>query len=301
MYVGAIRFLEVHMDYKAFVHGLEGISGTSVGAVVGLGILVGMGHSDFEDMGVCAPVDIAPCPDISNLASSYGLDGGSAVRRVVHDILRRAGLSPDVTLGTLKRLTGKAFVCCSTNMNTYEAVYLSAETAPDLGVADAVFMSSCIPLLYTPFSHRGCLHVDGSLSDNLPCVFPVSETMFWGFEGEMIPTAIHTWTDYMRALLDLANDRGRHNQQSLAAHPHMIVFCVPKCYHSEARHMWQRRTFVKQMASVGYGTMLFHFRPDVLGSLRDLIFATVSLFLGMMRLPAQELCGGELVACPAND
>ena len=162
------------------------------------------------------PHNIAPCLDMTRFITNYGFDNGETIRNVVRKLLTIAGLSGDATLGDMNRLLQKEFVCCTTDLHTGHAIYLSHLTHKELGVAEAVFMSMCVPLLFTPVCYKDMLHVDGSLSHNIPHYFPKNDTLYFVFQNENRRVPIHTWTDYIGAIISQCMCNIKHRR----IHPH---------------------------------------------------------------------------------
>lgn len=204
MYLGAFSALERHYNLMKKLDGIKGIAGTSVGALAGLGLLLGLSSADIKD--VLFPIvssirNIAPTLDISLFISNYGLDDGDNLRNAIKNVLKRGGLSDESTLKDLKRLLKKDFICCTTNLNTRQCEYLTAETHEHLSVIDAVFMSMCVPFLFTPFEYKQNLYADGGLSSNLPECFPNDKTLFFTFDLKDRTNQINSWNEYLESVI----------------------------------------------------------------------------------------------------
>ena len=142
-------------------------------------------------------------PDLTLLLHNFGCEDGSGIRDMVQRILELGGLSPNSTLGDLKRLlrVDVAFVC--TNLCTGRAFLLDAESAPRMRVCDAVYASCCVPLLFTPVQlDKTTLLVDGCLSCNQPEVFDPASTLFVTVTFPRNATeGIASWPDFLQGMV----------------------------------------------------------------------------------------------------
>ena len=111
-----------------------------------------------------------------------------------------SGLHENTTLGDLKRLLGKEFICIGTNLNNESEEILGSTATPTVRVCDAIYMSCCIPFVFTPTKHMDSLVIDGSLVCNQPVVFPINETLFWSLTTKKPTLDIHTWPDYVNSV-----------------------------------------------------------------------------------------------------
>ena len=180
VFEGILECLEDNMPmYNEWNHSLKGVAGTSGGAlmclIVALGIIREKRINIFKCL--CDFNNILQCPDVTLIIENYGLEDGKALRVIVQDILILGGLSGASTMSDMKRLLRLDIVFVAHNLNTGYPVHISASTFPDMPVADAVFASCCIPLLFTPLKYKGLLLCDGMLSESVPDVFPVNSTL----------------------------------------------------------------------------------------------------------------------------
>ena len=150
--------------------------------------------------------------DIENFVTHFGIQRGEAMREIVQRVLRCAGLSDETTFERLFNLTHRRFICSGTNLNLGCPVLFSAETTPRMKVVEAVFISMCIPFVFSPVEFEGNLHVDGALSCNLPMgVFPPNETLVITFDSPP-RYPLNGWTDYVQALTRLGWRRDEESE-----------------------------------------------------------------------------------------
>ena len=214
VYTGFLSALEDHFcrgpggaeAYAAWRSQLLGVAGTSSGALAALALALGLERStrtaalrEFSDMR-----RILPSVDIARLYRNHGADDGQGLRACVAHLLTAGGLSPTSTLGDVRRLLRLDFVCFATELQSSTAVALSAATAPDMRVCDAIYASCCLPFAFVPLRRGdGAVLVDGCMLARLPDPFPdgartlyVDVTLTEACEG-----GIGSWPGFLRALL----------------------------------------------------------------------------------------------------
>ena len=187
-FVGCLRALE---EADAMTR-VRTVVGCSAGAIVALFVAAGLSSHDIETWASRGFADRslldADIEGVLSLIDRLGIDDGERVMSSIRAAVaaRLAVVAPrlcahsaraaagDPTFLELAKATGRDLVVCVSNLEACERVLLSVDTAPNLGVAEAVRMSISIPLLFTPV--RACLRaggptctfVDGGLFDYCP-------------------------------------------------------------------------------------------------------------------------------------
>jgi hypothetical protein len=209
VYVGALHAIEdqfertYNMSYEAWRDKLKGVVGTSAGAIIALFVLLGTDRSirkKYVEI-LTNMQHLIPCPDLGLLVSYYGVENGNTFKELIQELLKESGLSPDSTLGDLKRLLRKQYICIATNLHTSTRVLLSSDTDPHLRVCDAVYMSCCVPFVFQPFAYNGDLIVDGCLTCNEPDVFPPEETTSWSVTTNDPHKDIHNLPAFVQSIV----------------------------------------------------------------------------------------------------
>lgn len=204
MFFGFMKALLQNKHFKDCVENAHGFAGTSMGAIISLVLILNLEYEVLHD--ILRPYfenvsNVAPNMDLSRLLKEYGLDDGRTIKQIIGTIIRTGGLSEDNTLSDFKRLLRKTFVCCTTELESRKSVYLSAESHPSMKVVDAVFMSLCVPFLFTPVEYNDRLYVDGAMTSYLPDCFDANQTLFVLVGANRNACrSIRTWNDYIQAV-----------------------------------------------------------------------------------------------------
>jgi predicted acylesterase/phospholipase RssA len=176
LFIGAMAALERHGLRR---HELRGAVGTSAGALFALATCAGTSYATLaqivaDDHGT----DLFSNVDVARLVNGLGLDDGTQLRQLIDMVLVRSGLVSGTTFDDLLRLTGRQSVCVGTNLDRGEAFVWCTDSTPHECVADAMYASMCIPMMFVPPVFRGETHVDGCLAMS-PLVghFPLEQTL----------------------------------------------------------------------------------------------------------------------------
>lgn len=161
--------MDVVRDTVGFAEGLR-VAGTSCGAIVGLCVALGIRGSDVVRAALETGTSDLFKGSVSRLFEGLGMDDGSKLFGKVADILGGLWGSDLRTLSLrgLRELTGVSLTAVATCLETRSAERLGPDTHPDLGVMDAVRMSSSVPIVFEPVRHSGKTYLDGGLSEYFP-------------------------------------------------------------------------------------------------------------------------------------
>lgn len=228
-YLGFLDALEDHLEaqcgqsFDAWRQSLQGVAGTSAGSLVALVLILGLDRTarhellqEISDMRA-----LLRCPDIGRLVRHFGWEDGTAFKEMVQHCLMRGGLSAQSTLADLKRLLRVDFVCMCTHLATGTEYALSSAATPRVLVCDALYASCCVPFLFSPPIIDGHLVVDGSLSCDLPDVFPDDDTLFVRVRARHDAAAhgvrMDTWSDFLHGIVGCSIQAQEIKKQAIAA------------------------------------------------------------------------------------
>lgn len=163
-HIGALHAL----DEIGMLKNIDTYSGTSVGALLSLLLIIGYTANEIYDFICQMDLDKIKEFNVSNLFTEFGLDDGKKMIIVIEKILSSRGISSDVTFLKLYELTKKTFYVTATCLNDKKNYYYSHLHSPDMKVITAIRMSISIPIYFTPVKYKGKLYIDGGCIYNLP-------------------------------------------------------------------------------------------------------------------------------------
>jgi hypothetical protein len=203
-YTGVITSLDTLFlkKRKNLYQQLEGLSGSSIGAMFALYVTLGVrGRQLIKEVMQTNIMELEKHMTIENLMDMYGLCLPVYFKQVVYDILERYMGKGDITFQELYDMTQKHYICCVTNITTNQSEYHSYKTTPNYRVFESVAASMCIPLLFAPCIINGECYVDGGMNDNCPFrVFPIQESLIFYLDGWKRTSDMSSFQQYIVSL-----------------------------------------------------------------------------------------------------
>lgn len=179
------------LQKQGYFESAKTYSGTSVGAVIAVGLALGRHPLAMVRTVMRFPLEC----DMSSPGQNFGLDGGKGLRRFIRRVL---GLRRKTTLEDVHRISGKTVRICVCNVTDGIPEYWTHLTHPEVDVVTALRISCSIPLVFQPVRYNSKLYVDGAIVDPLPLV-DESKTLAIGFEYPR-SQSLDTMGDFIGAL-----------------------------------------------------------------------------------------------------
>lgn len=264
-------YLGVYSCFEKYVvfENVETYIGTSAGALSALCMLLNLSSRDLNE--IVTPLfssfdNIAPAFDISLMITNYGLDNGYNLKNLVKRLLALRGLSDTITFAKLYEFFPKKLIFVSTNVSKSKTEFLSYETYPDLSVVDALFMSMCVPFLFTPVEYNGNLFVDGGTLMNIPVLpdLSVDETLFI-YVPYSKKENITNWQNYIERLLMIRNNRE-------LSYPNAIVIGTDT---GGALDININQSLMKRFMNCGYNNALMYVFPCISNIVKKIVIFTI--------------------------
>ncbi len=155
---------------KKILQKIKTFIGSSVGAWLALALA--LGYTLHEIMHLCMIMDLAMFFDrdvdgdviakVSNLVMSKGVHSPDRMYEFICGIVQKKTELAALTFQQLYRFFGRELIVTACCVNTLTTRYLSRQTCPDMPIAKAVAISSCIPFVFMPTEYDGKLYVDGA-------------------------------------------------------------------------------------------------------------------------------------------
>jgi predicted acylesterase/phospholipase RssA len=153
----------------------------SAGAIIGSMIALKIDHKIIHDYLIKRPWETV-CKQnkcsILDLYDSKGLIHRGFFENMFSPLLKSVDLSIDVTLRELYEYNGIDIHIFTTEINEFVTVDLSHTTYPDWRLIDAIYVSSTIPIVFSPMILQDKCYMDAAILLNYPieeCVRTVEE------------------------------------------------------------------------------------------------------------------------------
>lgn len=109
--------------------------------------------------------------DILTIIQSINKDGIldiNTIKESYSPIFKAKDLSMDINLKDFFELTNIEFHTFSVEINSFEITDISYKTHPDWTILEAVYASSALPILFSPFKKDNKIYADGGILTNYP-------------------------------------------------------------------------------------------------------------------------------------
>ena len=150
---------------------IKTIHATSAGTLVAVAITLGYELDVVKTYLIDRPWKDVYKMDLNavfNAVKEGGMFGRTEIFKTMEPLLLGKDLSMDITLEEFYAFNKKEIHFYTTFYSTLELVDLSYKTHPTWKLVDAMFASSCLPVLFIPFLHEGDYYIDGAIVMNYP-------------------------------------------------------------------------------------------------------------------------------------
>lgn len=150
---------------------IESIYGTSSGAIVGLFICLGYEWDVINKFMIERPWEnlyYIGTEQIYNGFKQCGFYNRDILVKSYKSLFEAKDISIDVTMKELYELTNIDYHLISYEVNNLQMEDISHETYPDIKVIDAIHMTSCLPVFFTPVFIENKCFIDGGIALNYP-------------------------------------------------------------------------------------------------------------------------------------
>lgn len=169
-YYGAFKSL---IDNKFIsLPAIETIFTTSVGGIVAVLLLLNYDWETLDEYLINRPWQLlfkTDLPTLINGINKGGVYDVTIIKDVLTPLLLGKDLSPEITLGEFYQYTQKELHFISTKFHKLEISDISHKTHPEWTLIDAIYASSCLPVLFVPFEQNDNeIYIDGAIHANYP-------------------------------------------------------------------------------------------------------------------------------------
>ena len=153
------------------VDNIKTIHGVSIGAFSAFFFTIGYPFEDLEKYLIERPwkdlykLDL---PSVVRAVHNGGMYDRDTVVKSIKPLLQGKDLSIDITLEEYYEYCGKEIHMYATEYSELKIVDISHKTHPHWKLVDAIYASSCLPVLFEPFFHEGRYYIDGAVLMNYP-------------------------------------------------------------------------------------------------------------------------------------
>jgi predicted acylesterase/phospholipase RssA len=162
---------ESHKSHYWNMSNITSLYGTSAGTILAVALSLHIELDVIENYIIKRPWQNVFKLNIQNILNSFhncGILDISAMEELFNPLFKCKDLSPDISLRELYEYNHIDIHLYSVELESFELVDFSHSTHPDWRVVDALYASSCLPILFIPFKKDGKMYCDGGLLCNYP-------------------------------------------------------------------------------------------------------------------------------------
>lgn len=155
------------------INQIETVFCTSVGSIFALFIVLlnRFNWDIFDDFFIKRPWHHLFNFSMHNIIQSYdnmGIFENKIIENIVKPVFKALDLSLDITLKDFYEYTNIDMHFITSEINAFKMVDMSHKTHPDWRIVDAVYCSSCLPVLFAPHITDNEVYMDGALFQHCP-------------------------------------------------------------------------------------------------------------------------------------
>ena len=167
LFIGFLKYIKEY--YPHILDNLKNYCGTSSGALIAAGLVIGFTIDEMEELLV--KLDFKQFKDINSdgilsFFDNYGLNSCSQFDKLFRIMMKKKTGNENITFYDLYLLTNKTLTIVATNLNRKQTTYFSHKKTPYVKVIDAIIASISLPILYYQKKIDNELYLDGGITNN---------------------------------------------------------------------------------------------------------------------------------------
>jgi len=155
------------------IDNIETIYGTSVGAIIGVLLALKFDWTTCDNYIIKRPWDNTFKLNLNTIYNSFancGMYDVHSFEKIYVPLFNALDISINITMREFFELTKIDVHLFTVELYDFALVDISYHTHPDWRVVDAVYASSCLPIIFQPFKKDAKCYVDGGILCNYPLV-----------------------------------------------------------------------------------------------------------------------------------
>lgn len=174
--LGIIQTLEKNDIWK--IENIEKIYGTSAGALLGAILCLKFDWETLNDYFLNRPWHDVFNIDINTIFSMFSKKGffnKNQIELSFKPLLHAKDLSLDITLKEFYEYSNIELHIFTFEVNYFKLEDISYKTNPDLSLITALYMSSSLPIMFSPVCIDDKCYIDGGVATNYPLIFCIEQ------------------------------------------------------------------------------------------------------------------------------
>jgi predicted acylesterase/phospholipase RssA len=167
--LGALKYLH-HKNFFN-IDNIKTIHCVSVGSIISLFLCLKIKFDDIIHYTIHRPWEKLFDISLDNIITLYkkkGLLDKKIIESIFNIFFKNNNLNNDLSLKELYNFSNIELYIYSVNLKNFKLVEFSYKTHPNLPVIDAIYMSSCLPLIFEPLFYEDSYYIDGGVLSYYP-------------------------------------------------------------------------------------------------------------------------------------
>ena len=153
------------------IKNLKTIYATSAGAILSYIIALNYDWETIDNYLINRPWDKVFEINAKSILNSFkgcGILGIQVIEKIFEPLLKAKDMSLDINLKDFYEKTGIEIHSFSTELTEFEIIDISYKTHPTWKITEAIYCSSCLPILFIPYRKDNKVYLDGGFLNNYP-------------------------------------------------------------------------------------------------------------------------------------
>jgi predicted acylesterase/phospholipase RssA len=168
-YYGVLRYLSQEKILN--IDDLKTIHATSVGSIIGTLLALKYDWSELDNYLINRPWHLLFKFSLHSVIGSFqnnGIFGIDIIKELFMPLFNAKDIPIDISMKDFYDLSKIELHFFAVNFCTFELIDISHKTFPEWTLIEAIYASSCAPILFKPFLKNGSIYIDGGILSNCP-------------------------------------------------------------------------------------------------------------------------------------
>jgi hypothetical protein len=166
-YIGALNYLITNNYIK--MDNIKLLIGSSIGGLICTFLVLGYTMNEIIEFILNFDFGILEQNiDSDNIFINYGLCNNDNIKLVIEHFIKLKYDNVNITFIELYKLTNKKLIITGTNITDKKLEYFDYINTPHMQIIDALRITICVPLIFTPIKYNNKLYIDGAIASNVP-------------------------------------------------------------------------------------------------------------------------------------
>jgi predicted acylesterase/phospholipase RssA len=143
--------------------------GSSIGALFSALIVLGYSIDELIEFTLNFNFTVLESDiNYDNIFINHGICNNDKIKLMIEHFIKKKNYDINITFIELYNQTNKKLIITGTNITDAKIEYFDYINTPTMSILDAVQISSCLPIIFSPIYYNNKYYVDGGVASNMP-------------------------------------------------------------------------------------------------------------------------------------